>query len=446
MKSVILWFRRDLRLADQVAVWHAAALAERVLPVFIWDPTLVASYGERQKALLISLLKKLRVRLKNLGADLIFKRGNAVDVLRQLAKKVKAEAVLCTVNVDPSIRNFDEEIAKALQTDGVDLNVYHDTTIQPPNLILAKSGEPYRIYTPYAAVSRELKVPELLPEPERLTLPVQKIANDPWPSKEEVSCDIDLPPHGEDVVLDQLKSFCRTKLKTYASKRNFPAMEGTSGLAQHFAFGSISARTVYHAADRVLKQATTPVIQKEISTFIGELIWRDFCKMILWHYPYVAEHAFKPHYRKIEWSKDRAHFKAWCEGKTGYPIVDAAMRQLKETGWMHNRLRMIVASFLTKDLLINWQWGEAYFKEKLFDYDLSANNANWQWSAGTGADAHPYFRIFNPTRQADRFDPDGVFVARYLPEANTKSYPKPIVDHATQRDLALKMYRRAGAT
>lgn len=248
-------------------------------------------------------------------------------------------------------------------------------------------------------------------------------------------------PSGEKQAQLVLKKFIQTNIMRYHSERNNPFLDSTSRLSPHLRFGTISPRTVLATAQKSLSE--NPHHHNEIQTFISELIWRDFYKYILFHFPHVAEKSFQPQYENIHWENDEKLFIAWCEGKTGYPIVDAAMRQLNQTGWMHNRLRMITASFLTKDLLIDWRKGEKYFMLKLFDGDLAANNGGWQWSAGTGTDAQPYFRVFNPTSQAAKFDPDGKFIEKFIPEVNTLDYLPPIVNHAEQRMKALALYKLA---
>jgi deoxyribodipyrimidine photo-lyase len=249
-----------------------------------------------------------------------------------------------------------------------------------------------------------------------------------------------LPPAGETAALEKLESFTQGPALHYRDHRDFPALAGTSGLSPHIRMGAVSPRTVIAAVARVAKRH--PGSSAQTDTFIGELIWRDFYRQILWHYPHAATGAFQQQYAHLKWDNNEKLFQAWCEGRTGYPIVDAGMRQLNTTGWMHNRVRMIVAAFLTKDLLMSWQWGERYFMQKLLDADLANNNGGWQWSASTGTDAQPYFRIFNPLSQAKKFDPEGKYIHRYVPEIDLLNYPMPIVDHATQRLKALALFKR----
>jgi deoxyribodipyrimidine photo-lyase len=263
----------------------------------------------------------------------------------------------------------------------------------------------------------------------------------PLPSAKEFgfSIDITLPPAGERAARDRLKEFASGDLLRYAESRDYPAREATSSLSPHLRLGTISPRTLFTAAEKA--GHSHPDAKRSTDTFVNELIWRDFYRQILWHFPHVATACFRPQYDALKWENDEKLFAAWCEGRTGYPLVDAGMRQLNTTGWMHNRVRMVVATFLTKDLLVSWQWGERYFMNKLLDADLASNNGGWQWSAGTGTDAQPWFRIFNPVAQAQKFDPEGHYIRRYVPEADTLAYPAPIVNHARQRLKILALFR-----
>jgi deoxyribodipyrimidine photo-lyase len=252
--------------------------------------------------------------------------------------------------------------------------------------------------------------------------------------------EIPLPPASEEAARRLFATFCSRDLPRYAEVRNLPALDATSRLSPHLRLGTISARTIAAAAEKAAQQH--PSTRRQVDTFVGELIWRDFYRQILWHFPHVADGCFKTQYDRLPWENSERCFKAWREGRTGFPIVDAGMRQLNRTGWMHNRARMITAMFLTKDLLVSWQWGERYFMQKLLDADLASNNGGWQWSAGTGTDAQPYFRIFNPISQTQKFDPEGAYIRQYVPEIDTKDYPAPIVNHAEQRLKTLAMFQR----
>jgi deoxyribodipyrimidine photo-lyase len=274
--------------------------------------------------------------------------------------------------------------------------------------------------------------PEGFKEPAGMALPTAKELG--------FAVEIPLPPAGERAARERLREFAAADLLHYASRRNFPARDATSRLSPHLRMGTLSPRTVLAAAGDAAQRH--PAARQEIETFETEVIWRDFYRQILWYFPHVATSSYREEYNGLKWENDERLFAAWCEGKTGYPIVDAGMRHLNSTGWMHNRVRMIVAAFLTKDLLITWQWGERYFMQKLIDADLASNNGGWQWSAGTGTDAQPYFRIFNPTSQAEKFDPEGAYIRRHVPEVDTLAYPAPIVDHALRRVKALALFKQ----
>ena len=441
----IVWFRRDLRISDHTALHRAAASGAPLVPVFVFDPAILGAKdtGSRRTAFLLECLKSLEANLTYLGATLIFRKGQPVEELRAVAQETNAKKIFFNKDVEPYSRKRDEKVAKMAKEEGLEIEACDDLMIHPPGRVQRAAGGPYTVFTPFSRAALAIPPHDPLPRPNKLagaskaksiSLPnIKGLGLDP--------CDIPLPPAGEKAAQQLLRDFVSKNLRRYDSVRNFPQADATSRLSPHLRFGTISVRTVLAAARRA--RADDPSAKKQIDVFISELVWRDFYKQILWEYPHVAEGSFRREYDRIEWENRKDLFQAWCEGRTGFPIVDAAMRQLNQTGWMHNRLRMIVASFLTKDLLVSWQWGERYFMEKLFDGDLAANNGGWQWAAGTGTDAQPYFRIFNPTSQAERFDPDGKFIAQYVPEADSLKYPPPIVDHARQRVKALEMYKKA---
>ena len=441
----IVWFRRDLRVSDHTALHRAAATGAPVVPVFVFDPAILGAKdtGSRRTAFLLESLKSLEGNLAHLGVPLVFRRGHPEEELRSLANETGAKKIFFNKDVEPYSRKRDEKVAKMAKAEGLELEPCDDLMIHSPGRVQRAAGGPYTVFTPYSRAALAIPPHDPLPRPAKLTggtkakgvsLPDLKgLGLDP--------CDIPVPAAGEKAAQELLRAFVSKNLCRYDTVRNFPQADATSRLSPHLRFGTISIRTVLAAARRA--RADNPAAKKQIDVFISELLWRDFYKQILWEFPHVAEGSFRREYDAIEWENRKDLFQAWCEGRTGFPIVDAAMRQLNQTGWMHNRLRMIVASFLTKDLLVSWQWGERYFMQKLFDGDLAANNGGWQWAAGTGTDAQPYFRIFNPTSQAERFDPDGKFIAQYVPEVDSLKYPAPIVDHARQRVRALGMYKKA---
>ena len=442
---VIVWFRRDLRVSDHTALHRAAAGGAPVVPVFVFDPAILAARdtGSRRTAFLLDCLQSLEANLKHLGVKILFRKGHPEDELRAVAKETGAKKIFFNKDVEPYSRKRDEKVAKMAKEEGLELESFDDLMIHAPGRVQRAAGGPYTVFTPYSRAALAIPPHDPLPRPGSLS-GVSKGKGMPLPTLQSLGLDpsdIPLPAAGEKVAQQLLRDFVSKNLHRYESSRNFPHADATSRLSPHLRFGTISVRAVLAAARRA--RADDPAAKKQIDVFISELIWRDFYKQILWEYPHVAEGSFRKEYDQVAWENRKDLFQAWCEGRTGFPIVDAAMRQLNQTGWMHNRLRMIVASFLTKDLLVSWQWGERYFMQKLFDGDLAANNGGWQWAAGTGTDAQPYFRIFNPTSQAERFDPDGKFISQYVPEVDSLKYPAPIVDHARQRVRALEMYKKA---
>jgi deoxyribodipyrimidine photo-lyase len=442
MKTALVWFRRDLRLTDNTALHHALKEAEWVVPVFVFDPKILRSpdVGGRRVAFLLACLDSLDKNLRHAGGRLILREGEPIPTLRALAREVQAEAIFWNKDYEPFALKRDAAVADLCAQEGWAARTYDDQCLQPPGAVLKKDGTPYTVFTPFSRAWMEKTSPRPLPRPKTVSVP-GKLASAELPTVEALGhkMDVVLPPAGERAGLDVLKAFMAGPVGSYQSKRDLPAVEGTSRLSPHLRFGSISPRTVLAAAHEARDRKIGPA--GEIGVFVNELIWRDFYKHILHHFPHVERGAFRKEYDGIEWPNDRKLFSAWCEGKTGYPIVDAAMRQLNQTGWMHNRLRMITASFLTKDLLVDWKWGERYFMKQLLDGDLAANNGGWQWAAGTGTDAQPYFRIFNPSSQTERFDPEEEFIRKYVPEVGTAAYVRPVVVHSEQRNKALALYK-----
>jgi len=444
---VIVWFRRDLRISDHTALHRAASEGAPVAPLFVFDPAILSArdVGVRRPAYLHSCLESLSANLQAAGNHLIVRKGKPEIELLALAKEIGATKIFYNKDVEPYSRQRDKKVDEIARAHGIETIPCDDLLIHPPGKVQRAAGGPYTVFTPFSRAWLTLPPQDPLPRPRQLS-PVKGIKFPGLPTPECLGlspCDIPLPAAGEKIARDALRTFAEKNLRRYGDKRNYPLADATSHLSPHLRFGTISPRTVLAEARRV--RAEDPSCRREVDIFIGELIWRDFYKQILWEFPHVATGSFRPEYDRVEWDNDRRKFEIWCQGRTGFPIVDAAMRQLNQTGWMHNRLRMIVASFLTKDLLISWQWGERYFMEKLFDGDLAANNGGWQWAAGTGTDAQPYFRIFNPSSQAEKFDPEGKFIAQYVPEADLLTYPAPMVDHAKQRVRALEMYKKARA-
>ena len=436
MSCALHWFRRDLRLSDNTAL--AAAAAEgAVVPLYILDPAELDRMGDRQRAYLLATLEVLQADLRATGSRLIVRRGPIAPELDAVLRESRADRLFFNRAYEPAERERDAAAEKRVRAMGVEVRSFGDDMIHQPEEVLKADGKPYLVFTPY---SRAWMTTKRLAA--RGAVRLQAVPPESWPKSVPLptwrelggKLDIDLPPAGEAAAQQRLAEFARDDVRAYAQARDFPAVAGTSRLSPHLRFGAVSPRQVLAAIEKSGAGAGA-------ETFRSEIIWRDFYRQILWHFPEVERHTFRPAYDKLRWDNDQKRFAAWCEGRTGYPIVDAGMRQLAQTGWMHNRVRMIVASFLCKDLLVSWQWGERYFMEKLLDGDLASNNGGWQWSAGTGTDAQPWFRIFNPTAQAQRFDPEGGYIRRWVPEAESRDYPPPLVEHARQRGLALALYR-----
>ena len=424
-ETTLFWFRRDLRLEDNTGLFHALKESSRVLPVFIFDTDILNRLDDRQDARVEFILDSLRIlheQLAKQGSSLLAWHGNPIEFY----KSVNPKAVYTNHDYEPYARTRDEAVAKILASKNIAFHSYKDQVIFEKSEVVKDDGKPYTVFTPYSRKWKQLLTTEQLKNWDTLELSAHFRKTDPiaLPTLEDLGFNpsgITFPP----------RTIRQRVIEAYHERRNFPAVEGTTRLSLHLRFGTVSIRQLARLA------------RKKNETWLNELIWRDFYHMILWHFPHIRERAFKPAYDRIAWRNNPGDFEAWCAGKTGYPIVDAGMRELNATGFMHNRVRMIVASFLTKHLLIDWRWGEAYFAKKLLDFDLAANNGGWQWAAGSGCDAAPYFRVFNPLLQTEKFDPQLAYIRKWVPEAGTSSYPKPIVEHAFARKRALDVYQEA---
>ena len=483
----IHWFRRDLRLRDNPALSGAAARSGgRVMPLFILDDAILRAprTGAARVAFMIAALRDLDAGLRARGSRLVVRRGRPSDVLRDLVGATGTIGVSWNRDYTPFARQRDQHIEAMLRDLNVATFIAADAVIMEPDDVRTDDGRPYTVYTPYRRrwralverrrddVLRPYEPPVLQPVPDG-------VADLPIPDNPDLDVSViqRIPAGGETTGAARLAAFLDPHathgIAGYADGRNLLAEPATSRLSPYLRFGCVAPRSALRAALNLLDRAgeeqdaeRAATLTRSIETWIGELAWRDFYYQILWHHPHVLRSAFKPQYDALEWENDPALFDAWKEGRTGYPVVDAAMRQLNREAWMHNRARMIVASFLTKDLLIDWRWGERYFMQQLVDGDHAANNGGWQWSAGTGTDAQPYFRIFNPVSQGQTFDPKGAYVRRYLPELEAvpdryihapwtmpyaeqqrcgviigRDYPAPVVDHAERRARALALYR-----
>jgi deoxyribodipyrimidine photo-lyase len=443
LKIALHWFRRDLRLTDNTALSRAIVDNDVVWPVFIFDPTVFTSpdMGAARAQFLLDSLASLQKNLEVKGGRLILRQGDVLTTLQSMVRETGATSIYWNRDYEPYARERDTAVEKAFASQGVVTHACKDGVLLEPHEVLKSDGTPYAVYTPYSRLWRsiiQLKAPVPVTfKPPKTPHP----ASEPLPSLAQLGFSLQaiIPPGGERAALTRLRKFVGEPIQHYRSQRDLPIIDGTSRLSPDLCLGTLSPRQVYLAAKAA--QTKHPAAAAEIDVFINELIWRDFYRAILWHHPQVATRCYQADCDQLAWENNETFFRAWCEGRTGYPLVDAAMRQLNQTGWMHNRLRMIVASFLTKDLLIDYKWGERYFMQKLVDGDLASNNGGWQWSASTGTDAQPYFRIFNPTAQAKKFDPEGKFIEQYVPESNHLSYPPPIVNHAIQREKTLQMFR-----
>lgn len=430
MNTALFWFRRDLRFDDNAGLFHALKSGLAVLPVFIFDTDILHQLEDKRDKrvdLIHQRLTELNSELQKHGSALLVKYGNPVEILPALCEQFKVSQLFLNEDYEPDAIARDNEIKRIVASRNIAFHSFKDQVIFAKNEVLKPNGTPYSIFTAYSNRWKLLLSETTIPayNSEALLDAFYKCNSFTMPSLAEIGFEATgvswKAPHLSDDVL-----------KNYSETRNFPAVgNGTSHLSVHLRFGILSIRKM---------------VQKALATneqFLNELIWREFFMMILYHFPKVVRHSFKPRYDEIKWRNNEAEFEKWCKGKTGYPLVDAGMRELNATGLMHNRVRMVVASFLIKHLLIDWRWGEAYFAQKLLDYDLAANNGNWQWTAGSGCDAAPYFRVFNPTEQLKKFDAQLQYVRRWVPEIDLPSYPTPIVEHSFARNRVLEEFKRA---
>jgi deoxyribodipyrimidine photo-lyase len=421
--TAVFWFRRDLRIQDNAGLYHALKENDSVLPIFIFDTEILKKLEEKADArveFIHQSLNNLQQELAAAGSSLYIFHGNPVEIFQWL----KPKAVYANHDYEPYARRRDEQVKTLLDRQGIPFSTFKDQVIFEKNEVIKDEGKPYTIFTPYSRKWKSALCPEHYKRfpSETLIHHFKKTKPLKFPSLG----DIGFKPSG---IAFPERRIRQSVIEHYHKQRDIPSVEGTSRLSVHLRFGTVSIRKLVQLA------------LKKNDTWLNELIWRDFYHMILWHFPQVETNAFKPAYDQIAWRNDPDEFTAWCEGKTGYPIVDAGMRELNATGFMHNRVRMIVASFLTKHLLIDWRWGEAWFAKKLLDYDMAANNGGWQWAAGSGCDAAPYFRVFNPQLQSEKFDPEFKYIKKWVPEYGTPAYPKPIVEHAFARKRALSAYK-----
>lgn len=426
----LFWFRRDLRIADNTGLYHALKENSNVLPLFIFDTDILDKLTEkadRRVSFIYKALTNLQREFAKAGSSLLVRKGNPVEVFRQLAGEFQIDAIYCNHDYEPQAIERDKNVLNFLKSGGIAFKTFKDQVIFEKSEIVKADGTPYTVFTPYSKLWKQNLTAgnSAIRESEKIPANLYKTSPLHFPSIEDIG-------FLETSAPDPVPEINEAVIRNYHLTRNLPYLQGTSNMSVHLRFGTVSVRRLVKIALELNEQ------------WLNELIWREFFMMILYQFPQVANKSFREKYNFIAWRNNEEEFGRWCRGETGYPIVDAGMREMNATGLMHNRVRMIIASFLTKDLLIDWRWGEAYFAEKLLDYELSSNNGNWQWAAGTGCDAAPYFRIFNPYEQANKFDPELVYTKRWVKNISQPDYPKPIVDHKYARDRALKTYKTVG--
>ena len=425
----IFWFRRDLRLGDNHGLYKALISGNKVLPIFIFDTNILKQFSDKKDIRVDFIIQALQTINKELrekvGSSIEFFYGNPLDIFTELISKYNIVSLYLNEDYEPYAVKRDNDIKEFIEEKNVEVYSFKDNVIFHKDDILKKDGKPYTIYTPYSKVWLSK---------------FNEIDIETYPSEEHLNNILVHSPDNFDITrLGFLKTdflysppiINEDIIENYEETRDKPYLEnGITRLGVHLRFGTLSIRKLVQISNNLSE------------VYLKELIWREFFMQILYHFPYVEYSSFKTKYNRIRWENDEDLFQKWCEGKTGYPIVDAGMRELNTTGFMHNRVRMIAGSFLTKDLLIDWRWGELYFANKLLDYDLSANNGNWQWVAGCGCDSSPYFRIFNPITQQKKFDPQLIYVKKWVKEFGTKDYPQPIIEHSFARNRTLERFNK----
>jgi deoxyribodipyrimidine photo-lyase len=428
-KVVLFWFRRDLRLHDNAGLYAALSSGLPVVPLFIFDREILNKLedkDDRRVSFIYRAVLKLQEDLLKEGSSLCAEYGSPEKVFLQLTDRYSIQAVYTNHDYEPYATKRDAEIKSLLQLKGIAFHTYKDQVVFEKNEVTKAGGGPYTVFTPYAKKWKNLLTEDSFQplKSEQFLYRFYKQTPSAIPSLEEMGFmfNKDIP---------SLEAVDENIINYYHQTRNIPSVYGTTRMGIQLRFGTVSVRKLVAKALELN------------AVYLSELIWREFFMQVLWHQPELATVACKKRYDSIRWRNNEGEFQRWCRGKTGYPIVDAGMRELNETGFMHNRVRMVVGSFLVKDLLIDWRWGEAYFARKLLDFELAANNGNWQWVAGCGCDAAPYFRVFNPALQAKKFDPQSIYIKRWIPELGTASYPKPIVEHDYAKQRCLKAYKTA---
>lgn len=417
----IFWFRRDLRLDDNVGLCQALTSGFPVLPIFIFDKNILDELDkdDARVSFIHASLENINQQLTQKDSGLNLFHGKPLDVFKELASKYTIKHVYTNHDYEPYALERDEEIRVYLTSNDIPFSTYKDQVIIEKSEVVKADGNPYTVYTPFK--NKWLQTVDL-----EGIKPIQMPNDQQWAPVQNQFYPLERIGFAKSNI--SVRPFSLQDLSTYGEHRDIPGADKTSYVSPHLRFGTFGIRSLFQQV-------------KQHSVYVSELIWREFFMQILYHFPSVVEHNFKRKYDGIDWENNESNFKKWCDGETGYPMVDAGMRQLNETGYMHNRVRMVTASFLCKHLLIDWRWGEAYFAKKLLDFELASNNGNWQWAAGTGCDAAPYFRVFNPSEQLKKFDPNMRYVKKWVPEVMSGKYPKPIVEHKFARNRALERYK-----
>lgn len=426
MKVNVFWFRRDLRLGDNHGLYEALRAGLPVLPIFIFDNSILSELpkNDSRVTFIHDSLKGIDEALKAVDSSLLVIHDDPIEAWKGLLDKYDINEVYTNHDYEPYAIDRDEQVNKLLSASSVGFKTFKDQVIFEKSDILKGDGSPYTIYTPF----KNKWLERFSVEKDTAPFDSENLIQNCIKEKHVFPELTDIGFIRSEI---EVSSYKKEFIENYDQTRDIPGLDKTTRLGTHLRFGTVSVRRVVNFAAR------------SNQTFLSELIWREFFMTILYHFPRVIDKSFKPKYDNIPWLNNESQFESWCKGETGYPMVDAGMKELNQTGFMHNRVRMVVASFLCKHLLIDWRWGEAYFAEKLLDYELAANNGNWQWAAGTGCDAAPYFRVFNPSIQLKKFDPELVYINRWLPEFNQFGYTEPIVEHAFARDRAISTYKSA---
>jgi deoxyribodipyrimidine photo-lyase len=473
MRPIIVWFRRDLRVDDHAALWHATRTGAPIVPLFIFDTSIIRSLSSDGAAFdfQADALRELADKLTRLGGNLLLRHGTATQVHRELIREFHPSALYYNQDYEPSAQKRDADVERLYRASGIDVVAFKDLLLLEPAEVLTNEGKPYSVFTPFSKKWLSLPVSAPYGTPRKIHTPSMNkcVVLDAAALHRSVTITNPFATGGESHARKRWKKFLTRAVGQYESLRDVLSVDGTSRMSPFLRFGMISVRRMYE--DLIQLQATNASTTASIAKYINELIWREFYASVLWHFPHIVDASYRSEFDRMPWSTNEHHFEAWAEGRTGVPLVDAGMRQLNQTGWMHNRVRMVVASYLTKHLRIDWRKGAEYFATKLLDHETASNNGGWQWSASTGVDPKP-LRIFNPRLQAERFDPDGLYIRAYVPELNEvparyihaphempplvahevrclvgKDYPRPLVDH-TRAVAAYKSlyYRIARAT